>query len=203
MGLVITAIAQAMVPADLTLARRCAEGDRAAQRQVFDGQRERVHLILFRILGSNRDIEDLIQDAFIAIFRSLPNYRGEASLATWVDRITTRVALRYLSRMPPATVRLELVRFEVARERATLDHEHHLRQVALRLYALLDRLDPKYRVAYALHVIDERPLAEVATIMEVSTVAAKNRVWRARRMVQKRAQSDPVLREFLSRRGVR
>ena len=188
---------------DLNLARRCVQGDRAAQQRLFDEQRERVHIILFRILGSNRDMEDLVQEAFVAVFRSLSGYRGEASLATWVDRITTRVAFRFLSRTPPATVRLELVSSEVAADRPTAEEELHTREVARRLYALLDRLDPKYRVAYALHVIDDRPITEVAAITEVSLVAAKNRAWRARRMVWNRAQSDPVLRDFLIQRKAR
>lgn len=186
-------------PVDLALAGRCARGERAAQRQLFDEQRERVHLILFRVLGSNREIEDLIQEAFVAIFRSLSSYRGEASLATWVDRITTRVAFKYISRSKQAAVRLELVRSQVDVDQREFERDVYLREAARRLYALLERLTPKYRVAYALHVIDERPIAEVAAIMEVSVIATKNRVWRAKRMVQRRAQSDPVLRDFLDR----
>ena len=55
------------VPAspDVELARRCAAGDRAAQRALFAEHKERVHRIVFRIVGSNRDAEDLIQDAFL------------------------------------------------------------------------------------------------------------------------------------------
>jgi RNA polymerase sigma-70 factor (ECF subfamily) len=188
---------------DLDLARLCVRGDRKAQQQLFDEQRHRVHLILFRILGSNRDMEDLAQEAFVAIFRSLPGYRGDASLATWVDRITTRVAFRHLSRVSSVAVRLDLVYSDVAVDHPSAEETLHSREVARRLYALLDRLDPKYRIAYALHVIDERPITEVATITEVSFVTAKNRAWRARRMVWNRAQADPVLREFLIQRGAR
>jgi RNA polymerase sigma-70 factor (ECF subfamily) len=184
--------------ADLDLAQRCAAGDRAAHRLLFDTQRERVHIVLFRILGSNQDIDDLVQEAFVQIFRSLPRYRGEASLATWVDRITARTAFRYLSSRPVRTVRLELVSQHLETSDPNLEEHAHLREVARRLYAILDRLAPKYRVAYALHVVDERPLAEVATIVDISLVAARTRVWRAQRMVEKRAKSDPVLRDFLS-----
>jgi RNA polymerase sigma-70 factor, ECF subfamily len=64
----------------------------AGRPRLFEAQRQGIHLILFRILGSNRDLEDLAQEAFVAVYRSLPRYRGVASLDTWVDRITTRVA---------------------------------------------------------------------------------------------------------------
>jgi DNA-directed RNA polymerase specialized sigma24 family protein len=53
---------------DLELARRAATGDRVAQRELFLEQRATVHRALFRILGSNRELEDLVQDAFIEIF---------------------------------------------------------------------------------------------------------------------------------------
>jgi RNA polymerase sigma-70 factor (ECF subfamily) len=180
------------------------QGDRAAQRQLFDEQRERVHVVLFRILGTNRDIEDVVQDAFLAVFRSLVSYRGEASLATWVDRITARAAFRYLSRATRPMARLEVVRSEPLSDDPTAEQELHAREVARRLYAALDRLEPKYRIAYALHVLDERPIADVAAVTEVSLVAAKNRVWRARRMLRRSAEADPLLKEFVtpsSRRG--
>jgi RNA polymerase sigma-70 factor (ECF subfamily) len=183
--------------ADWTLAQRCVAGDRAAQRELFDEQRERVHYVLFRILGSNRDMEDLIQEAFVAIFRSLSSYRGEALLATWVDRISARVAFRHRSLHPPAA-RLELVRAEPAADAPSAERDLQSREAVRRLYALLDRLQPKYRIAYALHVLDERSIREVAALTEVSLVAAKNRVWRARRMVEKAARADAVLRDFMS-----
>jgi RNA polymerase sigma-70 factor, ECF subfamily len=190
--------------ADLDLATRCVQGDRAAQEQLFDAQRQRVHRILYRVLGSNRDLEDLAQEAFVAVFRSLAGFRGEASLSTWVDRITTRVALRHLSRTPVAA-RLELVRVDAAFEAPSPEEQLHQREIARRLYGVLDRLAPKYRIAYALHEVDGRPIAEVAVLTEVSVVAAKNRVWRARRQVHRAARLDPVLGEFLGeiRRGAR
>jgi len=183
--------------ADWALAQRCAAGDRAAQRQLFDEQRTRVHLVLYRILGSNYEIEDLVQEAFVRIFRSLGRYRGEASLSTWVDRITARTAFRYLSSRPTQAVRLELLSSAAD---AVPEEELQLRDIARRLYAVLDRLAPKYRIAYTLHAIDERPLSEVAEITDVSVVAAKSRVWRARRMLKRLARSDQVLNEFLAGR---
>ncbi len=180
---------------DHALAQRCLRGDEDARRALFRAHRERVHVVLYRVLGSNREMEDLAQEAFSEIFASLHAYRGEASLATWVDRITTRVAYRWLRRRPRPTVHLELVREPVAADDP--ERSAWLREVARRLYAVLDGLDAKYRVAYALHVIDERPMAEVAALMESTVVATKARVWRARRFVEARAKKDRLLAEYL------
>lgn len=186
--------------ADVELAARCVAGDRQAHERLFDELSGRVHVILFRILGSNRELEDLTQEAMLAVFRSLGSYRGEAALATWVDRITTRVALAYLTR-PRVTTRLEIVPSSGEGSDVSPERDLQLREVARRLYAVLDRLSAKYRIAYALHVIDDRPLQEMATILGISLIAAKNRVWRAKRMVRHRAQVDPVLRDFLNLHG--
>ena len=184
-------------PADLQLAGRCAAGDRAAQRELFADHRQRVHIVLYRVLGSNRDMEDLVQEAFLEIFRSLPRFRGEASLATWVDRITARVAYRHLSRKRPAAVELEAVP-EPAGDDASAERRVLAREAARRLYRLLDRIDAKHRVAFALHAIDGRPLREVAAITDSSLVATKSRVWRARRELYRRARTDPILASFLA-----
>jgi len=183
-------------PDDLALAARCARGDRAAQRELFHREKRRVHATLYRVLGSNSDMEDLAQDAFVEVFRSLGSFRGEAQLSTWIDRITVRVAWAWLSRRPPRAARLEAVP-EIPAGDPTAEQRAQLRQAARRLYEVLDRLDPKLRIAFTLYVIDGRPLADVAELMSASLVATKTRVWRARRQVEKRAQKDPLLRSFL------
>ena len=77
---------------DLALAQRAAAGNREAQRELFQAQKIGVHRALFRILGANRELEDLLQDAFLEIFRSLKNFRGDSTLARWSQTIATRVA---------------------------------------------------------------------------------------------------------------
>ena len=182
-----------------SLASRCAAGDREAQRTLFREQRDRVHRTLYRIMGSNRHTEDLAQDAFVEVFRSLGSFRGESSLATWVDTIAARVAYRHLRARAEWPAGLEVVH-AVPDTSDGADHHAHAREAARRLYAILDRVEPKYRIAYALGVIDGRPAAEVARITRVSVIAAKNRIWRARRMVDERARRDPWLHSYMGGR---
>src|SRR6185436_13308105 len=82
---------------DVLLVDRCLTGEPAATRELFRRHKSRVHACLFRVLGSNRDMDDLLQDAFLQVFQSLRGWRAEASLATWIDRVAVRCAYRYLS----------------------------------------------------------------------------------------------------------
>lgn len=182
---------------DLTLARRCVAGDRAAQRELFEREKRRVHAALFRILGSNAMMEDLVQEAFLEIFRSLASFRGEATLGTWIDRCTVRVAFAYLTRKRPRVAQLELVP-EVPANDASAEQRVMMREAARRLYAELDRIEPVHRLAFTLHAIDGRSLEDVAQLMDATVVATKARVWRARQSLEKRARKDALLASFLA-----
>ena len=181
----------------VALTRRAATGDRAAQRELFAAQKTSVHHTLYRILGNNNEIEDLVQDAFLEIFRALPSFRGESTLTRWCQTIATRVAYLSISRRKPPAVELSVVEDSLAGDADTRRHAQ-ARDAARRLYAALDRIDPKQRVAFALAVIDGRSLAEVADITESSLVAVKTRVWRARKDLMKRARKDAVLSGYLT-----
>jgi RNA polymerase sigma-70 factor, ECF subfamily len=183
------------------MAQRAADGDRGAQRELFHTLKNGVHHTLYRILGANRDLEDLLQDAFLEIFRALPSFRGDSSLARWSQTIATRTAYLAIERRKPASVDLEVVENEIIDRDPDAHRVALARQAARRLYAALDRIDPKQRIAFALAVIDGLPLAEVAQLTESSVVAVKTRVWRARRDLMKRAQKDPVLRTYLAEFG--
>ena len=182
-------------PEDLELAARCVAGDRDAQRALFARERQHIHSILFKILGNSPHLDDLIQDAFFEVFRSLDRFRGEASLSTWVERCTVRVAYAYFRRRA-VVPRLEPVHEVVARTPSAEQRAIH-REAARRLYALLDRLEPAQRVAFTLHKLEGKPLREVASLMEASLVATKVRVFRARRMIEQRAKHDTLLKEFV------
>lgn len=180
---------------DLELVKRCVAGDRQAQRALFARERAHVHWTLFRILGHSQHLEDLIQDAFLEVFRSLGTFRGESLLSTWVERCTVRVAYAYFRRKA-LVPRLEPVH-EIVNGAPSAEQRVMHREAARRLYALLDRLEPSQRIAYTLHELDNKSLKEVASLMQASLVTTKVRVFRARRNIEKRAENDPLLSEFV------
>jgi RNA polymerase sigma-70 factor (ECF subfamily) len=144
-------------------------------------------------------MEDLLQESFLAVFRALPSYRGEAKLTTWADRIAVRVAFHYLrrnsslragDRSAESAPALRLVS-------SAEDNAEH-RQGVARLYAQLRRLKPEYQIAFALFELDGRSIEEVAEITGVSLVAAKSRISRARRKLCEAARRDDVLTTYLA-----
>lgn len=181
---------------DFELARRCVSGDPAAHRELFQRERRRVHVILYRVLGSNGDMEDLLQETFIEIFRSIPSFRGEAALGTWLDRIAVRVAYGHLKRRRVETVRLSVVPEPTSRD-PNAEERAMTRQAAARLYEALDEVPASQRIAFTLHVVDGRPIKQVAETMDASLVATKVRIWRAWRALRFAAGKDPLIANLL------
>jgi RNA polymerase sigma-70 factor (ECF subfamily) len=182
-------------PDDLALARRCVLGDRRAARDLVERTKRRAHGTVYRILGGNTHIEDVLQETYLAVFRSLVTYRGEASLATWVDRCAVHAAYAWLQRRGPNVASEPDP--EIEDEQADAEQRVLAREAAVHLYAALDRLEAVQRIAFTLHAIDGRSLEEVADAMEATLAATKTRVWRARQELESRARKDPVLACFL------
>lgn len=184
---------------DVVLIDRCIGGEEAAARELFRRHQRRVHGTLYRILGSNRDMDDLIQETFIQVFRSLPGFRGDARLSTWIDRITVRVAYRHIGRRSRTPIPIDDgFLAEVPANRANATDQLNAREGVRQLYAVLATLSPKLRIAFALSAIDGRPMAEVAALLETTETTAKVRVWRARRAIEKAAAHDSVLGQFIA-----
>ena len=118
------------------------------------------------------------------------------------DRVSVRVAYRYLSQRGRRVQTEVLVDDEAA---PSFEGPGARRQMARdgvkRLYAVLDELSAASRLAFTLHEIDGRTLAETAALVGSTVTATKLRVWRARKKIETAAANDPVLSEFLEPRG--
>jgi RNA polymerase sigma-70 factor (ECF subfamily) len=130
------------------------------------------------------------------VFRSLHSFRGDSSIRTWIDRCAVRVAYAHFKRKARSPV-LEPVQ-DMGSEAPSPEDRTSRREALRRLYAELDRLEPRQRLAFTLFAIDGRSLREIANIMDSTLTTAKLRTWRARRALVNRAQKDPLLSEFLA-----
>lgn len=180
---------------DRALAERCVAGDSGAQAELYARERPRVRATLRRLVGSQA-IDDLVQETFFGVFRTLRHYRGEAALSTWIDRCAVRVAYAWYARRDHERVTdgdgIDVPSRERSAEERVLD-----REALAHLHAALDDLDTHQRVAFVLHVVEGRSLAEVAEIVDATFEATKTRVFRARRALEVTVRRDPVLERFL------
>jgi len=182
---------------DASQVEACRQGDPRALEALFTAQAPVLERILGRLLGPTADVEDALQQTFIAAMRGLPQFRGEARVETWLGRIAVRQAYELL-RKPERKRRAQLdLVAEPSDGRPGPDRQREGRRQLERLYAHLESLGPKKQLAFVLHVIDGRPMDEVAALMGASTPATKSRVMWARRALLRKARRDPLLRELV------
>ena len=78
------------------LIERARNGDRAAEREIYDGHVDRIYRLAYRMCGRADLAEDFVQETFVKAFGALDGFRGEAALSTWLHSIATRVVLNGL-----------------------------------------------------------------------------------------------------------
>jgi RNA polymerase sigma-70 factor (ECF subfamily) len=177
----------------------CRRGDRAALERVLVAESQRIERLLVRMVGGGADAEDLLHEVFVAAMEGFPRFRGEASVRTWLARIAVRVAYDHLRRpFRRERATLRLVASEGDAVAPTPDMMLESQRVSERLDHHLASLGPKNRIALILHVVEGRPMAEVAALMAATVAATKTRVFLGRRALLRRVKGDRVLGELLT-----
>ncbi len=183
--------------AEADLVRRCIAGESQAHSEFYRRFRRQTAANLYRVMGRADEVDDLLQDVFVIAFRSLPKFRAEARLSTWLYRISVNVALGRIRQKGrrPAHVLAEPEVLDAAREAdgespptpaAQLMQKDAQRQV----YRVLERLTAKKRIVLFLHEIEGRELKEIAYLLETNPVTIRTRLYYARREFYKLLASD-------------
>jgi RNA polymerase sigma-70 factor (ECF subfamily) len=161
------------------------EEDWLAQR--FEEHRTHLRAVAYRMLGSQSEAEDAVQEAWLRLSRS--DTSAVANLGGWLTTIVARVCLNMLSSRQSR--REELVGAQLPEPAGTgeaaTDPEHEAvvaDSVGLALLVVLDTLAPAERLAFVLHDMFDVPFDEIAPIIERSPAAARQLASRARRRVR-------------------
>lgn len=174
--------------------QRAREGDARAFQELFRSHRRDVARLVGRLLGPRPEVEDVVQEVFIQVFRSLPNFRGDARFTTWLHRVTVNVTLMHL-RAARSRPRLgnELLD-EPAAPEGDSPVDHAARNQRLRaLYKILDTLSDKKRAVFILHDLDGVPAAQIAAMVDSPVLTVRTRLFYARREVYAAMAGDPTL----------
>src|SRR3954467_13345372 len=148
---------------DDELVERCRMGDTGAWRILYERYSPSVHRFISALGIPAEEREDAAQDVFLAVYRSLGRFRGEAQLSTWIYRIASRHAVRLGRRRRVRELLSTLAVREPPPPPAPDPAER-----ASRLHMLdrmLSRLNPKKRLAFVLFEIEGLPVEEIARVV--------------------------------------
>lgn len=181
------------------LVRRCRDGEPGAFGELVRRHRQAVARLVHRMAGPAADLEDLVQEVFLQVHRSLREFRGESRFSTWLHRVAVNVVLmhrRALRSRPLLVAQPE--ESDAAPDPAPLPDEETATRARLRAFhRLLDRLPEKKRTAFVLHEIEGLDHAEIARIVGAPELTVRTRVFYARKDLARLIEQEPVLAALL------
>ena len=165
--------------------RKAAKGDRAAFRQLVLEHSHAMFRLAWRLSGDETAAEDIVQEAFIKAWRKIGEFRMEASFKSWLHRITVNTAMDYLRkhvrRTQFETPEPEWEKREYAAEAPDTGMQI---DIGAQTQAAMMNLSEAERTALLLKHYEGHSIKEVARIMEITTGACKQNIFRAVRKMR-------------------
>jgi RNA polymerase sigma-70 factor, ECF subfamily len=171
---------------DIQLIERCLGGEEAAWEDLVKIHTRRVYAICCRFTSSDQEAQDLTQDVFLRVFRSLKSFRaGEGSFTVWLARLTRNLLIDHYrrSKLERATDSIEeqLPMIEDTRAMsARADGMLAGREASEVLQGALRKLSPELRETVILRDLEELEYKEIAQVLNVPEGTVKSRLNRGR-----------------------
>ncbi|WP_019988735.1 RNA polymerase sigma factor [Rudanella lutea] len=169
------------------LVEGCRKQDRAMQRQLYERFASKLFVVSKRYTKDATDAEDVLQEAFIKIYRFIDQFRFDCPLEAWLKRIVINTALKYIRTQQPWSQSTDIEELAPLLAQAdqslpTLNYQY--------LLALIQELPPGCRAVFNLYAIEGYNHPEISELLNISEGTSKSQYARARALLQHKIQSD-------------
>jgi RNA polymerase sigma-70 factor, ECF subfamily len=191
---------------DGELVRLARLGDARAFEALVVKYQRRVARHVARWVSRASDVEDVVQDVFIKVYRGLASFKGESAFYTWVYQIARNTAFNFLSRQSKVVVLQEDTAAgdgEAFNDTQGSDHEDPERsliakQISETVELALKKLQPELAEALVLYEVEGKQYKEIAQMLQIPIGTVRTRIFRAREFIAKRL--EPVVGPVRDRR---
>ena len=179
------------------LLRRLRERDERAFREMVETYQDRVFNLLYRMIGTREEAEDLAQEVFVTVFKSIDQFRGDAKFSTWLYRVAAnhcKNRIKYLSRRNRTTGDgLDGVPEHGMEDGGQAPLQAHIDgpdkileglQLERIVQQAIAELDEEHRLLIVLRDLEELSYQEIAAITGLNEGTVKSRLHRARMAIK-------------------
>ncbi|MEN8251504.1 MAG: RNA polymerase sigma factor [Bacteroidota bacterium] len=170
------------MPANLyesNLIQRCCDGDRTAYRELYDYTAGELLAIAIRYMRSKQEAEDVLQEAYIKIFKNLASFNRQASVKTWMIRIVINTSLNTLRKdQHVSSWDLSIVEDKEFNELPLDQFEYS------ELLGFIHQLPVGCKSVFNLYAIEGYNHKEIAGMLEISEGTSKSQYHRAKMLLQ-------------------
>ncbi len=162
------------------LVHRCQAGDREAFNELVTLEQRRVFRLAYRITGSREDLDDLVQDIFLLVYRKIGTFRLESRFSTWLTRIAIHECKKALRKQRARRILRGAEPEEGVAARESLEtrvRRHDLRRAVA-------RLPEKHRIVVILRYFEDLRCEEIAQVVDCKAATVRTRLFHARRRLK-------------------
>ncbi|NLK87250.1 MAG: sigma-70 family RNA polymerase sigma factor [Clostridiaceae bacterium] len=164
---------------DSVLVSRCLNGDNEAFAELISRYKRLIYSVAYKFSKDNEEVNDMAQEAFIKIYRSLSRYDDQYKFSTWSVKVATNICLDHVRRKKINLVALEEV--ENFTGTSNSPEEYYLRKEKSQvLKDAIDELPEIYRVPIVMYHQKGMSYKEIAEHLDKPMSIIKNRIFRAR-----------------------
>lgn len=165
------------------------DGDRAEFARLMEQFSPMIYRLGLKMLNNPQDAEDILQETFIKAYKHIHKFDGRSSVSTWLYRIATNEALMVLRKKRPDTVSFDMPSMHDTEPQEPLqivdwcclpEEEYLTAEGRLRLDQAAERLPESLRIVFVLRDIEGLSTRETAEVLQISEMAVKTRLSRAR-----------------------
>lgn len=170
------------------------EGKPSAYNELVKQFADKVFNTSISILQNEQDAEDITQEVFIEIFRSVSSFKGQSKLSTWIYRVTVTKCLEFL-RKKKRKKRFAIVQsifgMESVLPETDVPHFYHPgvqlenKELSAILFNSIDQLAENQKTAFILHKVEGLSYIEIAEVMKTSIPSVESLLFRAKQNLQK------------------
>lgn len=171
------------------LVERLVRGEASAIGEVYDLHHQRVRAFATRLLGDAASAEDLVHEVFVSLPKAIRNYRGEASLRTFLISIAVNHARHHTRSASRRRAAVERMGREPSASPRDPEHHAQRKQLAEILSRALDQLPLDQRVAFVLCEVEERTSREAAEIVGAPEGTVRTRLFHAKKKLREILQT--------------
>ena len=165
---------------ELVLISRARGGDREAFGALVEQYRDNVYRLAYRMCGNAYDADEAAQEAFVAAWRALPNFRGDAKFSTWLYRLTTNAAIDVMRREKRHQTVGDGEMMELADDADSPQETVERTEQQEAVQKALATLSEEYREVLLLRYMEELDYAEIAEVLQLPSGTVKSRINRAK-----------------------
>ena len=159
----------------------CLANDRRSQKQLYDRYKDAMYTLCYRITNDLDLAEDVLQEAFVGVFRGMKNFRQESTLGAWIKTIVVRTAYRKIKKQIHTQPLEDHHKGSMIDWGNSLDTEY--------LEQAIQSLPPGYRSVFVLVEIEGYAHKEVADMMDISVGTSKSQLFYAKKQLRKKLKA--------------